>query len=509
MHFTLTIGRALLIGVCTAWMALAAGGAAQADILSRLARIGSKADAPGLKLPDAAPGFSRAAAVLQGLPADTKAAASLAAHATPEGHWKFANRDGDVFTAGSPEELARAVPVLLPEAGSGTSLNLYLSEASVFRDRKLLADLPSGANLHIVAGKSSYPLVRRNLQGSESLRAAVRPGVLVELDDAAAFTEAVALLERRLSRADIRVVALEPGTTATLPSSPRFDVDSKQALVDAVDPAALPAALSTLRGQTVLLTGRVDAGMLRFRPSSGSEQAIRLDEVTRAAAASDVNLVIVHAADPRQPGGRNWLWQPIAVGGLDNALKRATFADFLEAFAASLGDIGVGIDRGTQGRVLLRAAPLNQQSDAITGVVGDWWSSAVSSITGDVVASSIEVHARDSHRQQELDLRIVPFIPSWVQFIYLAALAVGVMGWAVAGRWFAMLWPPEQRAEYRGAAGYRLAQGVRFLAFLLVFLPLVGIPALIATVLQQAWSVLTLPVRAFRWISARPAAGAG
>ena len=32
---------------------------------------------------------------------------ALAAHVTPEGHWKFANREGQVFTAATPEELAR------------------------------------------------------------------------------------------------------------------------------------------------------------------------------------------------------------------------------------------------------------------------------------------------------------------------------------------------------------------------------------------------------------------
>ena len=59
--------------------------------------------------------LERAAAHIRTLPAGAKGAV-LAAHATPEGHWKFVNRDGDVFTAGTPEELQRVVPTLLPDA---------------------------------------------------------------------------------------------------------------------------------------------------------------------------------------------------------------------------------------------------------------------------------------------------------------------------------------------------------------------------------------------------------
>jgi hypothetical protein len=70
------------------------------------------------------------------------------------------------------------------------------------------------------------------------------------------------------------------------------------------------------------------------------------------------------------------------------------------------------------------------------------------------------------------------------------------------------VWPPEDRAEYRTASGYRAAQAVRLLAYLLVFLPLAGVPALIASFVQQLWALAKLPVRAARWLSARARAEA-
>jgi hypothetical protein len=119
------------------------------------------------------------------------------------------------------------------------------------------------------------------------------------------------------------------------------------------------------------------------------------------------------------------------------------------------------------------------------------------------------VHARDEERQRELDRRLIPFIPSWYQAIYLVGLVGGFIGWSVASDWFSGVWPQEERSEYGSAIGYRAAQGARLLALLLVFLPLAGIPAVIVWTLQQFWTLVTLPARAVRWLSTRSEARTG
>ena len=45
-------------------------------------------------------------------------------------------------------------------------------------------------------------------------------------------------------------------------------------LVDIIDPASLPAAMGSMRGQTVLVTGRVDGQLLYVKPSSGPEKSL-------------------------------------------------------------------------------------------------------------------------------------------------------------------------------------------------------------------------------------------
>ncbi|MFN3623735.1 MAG: hypothetical protein ACK4TP_06685, partial [Hyphomicrobium sp.] len=371
MQRALQNGHHLMRATCAALLLAAAVPAAQAEWLSRLARIGAEV---GEVAPKAGRigivDLERAAVHIRSLPPSSGAA--LAAHATPEGHWKFVNRNGDVFTAGTPEELQRVLPTLLPDTAPGSKLGIYLSEDTLFGERALLKDLPPAATLYLVAGNESYPLITRTLSSGEAMYAAVRPNLIVELRDRGLFNEALLQLEHPLSRYSIRTLALEPGGPATLSSYPRIDPDTKVALVDAVDPASLAGAISSVRGQTVLVTGRVEDNLLYFRPSSGAEQSVKLTDLMGAAADSDVNLVILHAASPRQPGGRNWLWQRISVGGLDEALKRATLGDFLDALGQQRGEFRVSISREGSGRVVLRAVPVNADA-GVTGMVSDLW----------------------------------------------------------------------------------------------------------------------------------------
>lgn len=503
MQLVFEFTHALVRGTCAAVLLASAASAAQANWLTKLAREAGEA---GTHAPRLGAGLERAASHIRALPA-TGGDRILAAHVTPEGHWKFVNREGEVFTAGNSAEMQRAVPTLLPEAGDGR-LTFYLSEDSLFGERALLKELPEGAALRVVTKRDSYPLVA-GAAGAQDLYAAVRPHLHVVLADRALFDEAVAQLERPLSRADIRTLALEPGGPAQLASAPRVDPATRAALVDAIDPPGLAGALASVRGQTVLVTGRIEGEVLRFLPASGSEQSLKLLDVIRAAQGSDVNLVILHAPSPRQPGGRNWLWQRITVGGLDDALKRATFGDFLDALGAKHGAFRIAVARDGAGRVVIRAVPESAAGEPITGVVGEWLEAAASSITGNVVTGAVEVHARDEARQSELDLRIIPWLPSDYQFAYILALVAGILGWPVARAWWARLWPSEERAEYTSATGYHAARTARFLAFLVLFLPIVGVPAFFVSLVLQLVGVLLLPFRFLRWLTSSGAARAG
>lgn len=476
---------------------------AEAGWLSRLTHVAGEAGEAGVKAGKAGGlgALEAAAAHVAKLPPVEKGAAALAAHATPEGHWKFVNREGDVFTAANAEELAHVASALAPGLPAGGKLSLYLSEDAVFSQRAALAELPANAELHVVAGDTAMRLVRKD--GGVQLFAEVRDNLKLELGEQALFREALFQLGRHLNTSNVRALALEPGGPKALGSVPRFDPVKKTALVDTIDPGALASALGKVKGQTVMITGRVEGGKLLFRPASGGEQSLVLAGIKRAAEAADVNLVVLHSAASWQPGGRNWLWQKVEVEGLDEAMKRATVADFLNALGASQSQFTVTAARDGYGRIVMQALPSGDAMIPVPQGVNDWVGDIVGHTIGRVAVHSVTAFTRDRERQDELDARIVPGIPSTLQYLYLGNIVLGLFGWEFSLPWWARLWPHERRQDYRGAIGYQSARLVRWLAYLLVFLPVAGVPAFMAAMAMQLWSLLTSPLRFVRWVRAR------
>src|SRR5262245_15482846 len=172
--------------------------------------------------PPISPALENAVRHVRALPARGDVVA-LAAQGTPEGHWRFVNKSGEMFTAGSPDEMKRVVTVLHPEARPGARLALYMTQDTVLRDRVALKALPAGVDLSVVVGAESYRLLRRSEPTGERFFAEVRPNLVVEMGDKRLFDEAVWQLGRPLDSARVRVLALEPGGPASLPASPRID----------------------------------------------------------------------------------------------------------------------------------------------------------------------------------------------------------------------------------------------------------------------------------------------
>lgn len=482
---------------------------ADAGWLSRLTREAGDA---GSALRHGVPGEDLAATLgrqLSALPSAEGKAMALAAHATPEGHWRFANRDGEVFTAANADEMQRAFATLLPEpvAGGPGKLRLYLSDDTIFRHAGAIEDLPRTSELFLLTAKGAAYRLHAAPNAATGFAAAVRPSLRVNLSDRALFAETLWQLQRPLDRARVRVVALEPGARHTLPSAPLRDAADKAAAVDAVDPWKLAAALRSIKGQTVVVSGRLDGELLHFKPAGGGERAIDLTELKRAARAADVDLVVMHGANAVQPGTRNWLWQSVGVKGLDDALAKGVRADFLQALGAARGGLQIDARAGPEGRIGLDIRPLDASSRPVGSVIGDWAGGIVENVLGNVVVEAIEIDAADRERRDELALRLVPGIPSYLQWLYIGAIVLGLVGHRFSRTWWRRLWPAEERGEYAGAFGFHAARLVRALAFVLCFLPIVGLPAGILTLIvgaaRQVWAVLTAPYRFARWVYAK------
>ncbi len=432
---------------------------------------------------------------------------ALAAEAGHEGHWRFVNAKGETFTAANADELARVRESLLP--GTTGKLALYLTPDTIFAQRALLRDLPEGAEIFIATRSGTHRVLREGGPDGEILLAEIRPNLRVRLLSEELFAETLFQLTQPLKPSSLRILALETGSADALTALPRFDSATRMALVDRIDPSRLASSLQRVRGQTVILTGNLDEGRLRFIDAGGGSGELALDTLRAAARDADVNLVFVKAVTPRQPGGRNWLWQTTSVPGLDAAVKQPIFGDFLAAIGPKDTPLTVTSHRNSGGRIILEALPPPSTDAPITDALTGWVDAIAGHALGHIAVAGIEADMRDKDRQAELDRRIIPGVPSLIPIAYLLALCLALFDLGTVRRWWGRLWPPEDRAEYAGASGYWLARGVRGVLFVVVFLPVVGLPAFVRYLGLQVWAIVTAPVRLLGWLRNRllPRAG--
>lgn len=417
---------------------------------------------------------------------------ALAAHVTPEGHWKFATHEGKVFTVGTPDEMQHMLPSLAPGATPDTKLMLFISEESIFANPGALDKLPSGSQLHISTKHGAYAL-NRAADGALSLQ--LKPNVRIVLGTRRAFDEAVGFFARPLNKSNIRTLSIDPSATKSLSSAPRLDPTSKAPLVDSVAPENLTSSFGALRGQTAIVVGRVENGKITFQPASGGEVSRNLDELVNAARDADVNLVLLNSASPLQPGGRNWLWQSIEVGGFNEAISKATFGDFLDVLGSRRTALNVSseLEGGGRIRLLVKENPAVGVVDSAQSTLSD----VMGRVTGEVISQSMNIYARDENRQRELDARIIPGVPSVIQISYLVGVVFGLLSWATTRAWWRRVWQPRVRQPDESWIIDRLKRLPNFLAYLLIFLPIVGVPAFIWQLAMQAWIIVTTP---FRWL---------
>ncbi|MEQ1650520.1 MAG: hypothetical protein ABL898_18230, partial [Hyphomicrobiaceae bacterium] len=403
----------------------------------------------------------------------------------------------------------RAITTLAPDAtraaNAESKLTLYLTEDSLFQDRTRFKDLPAQVELRVMAEKTSQRLVAVGEGAALKLFTELRPNLLIQATDAARYSEAVFQLNRSLTQSRIRVLSLDPQGPPTLTAGPRLDPATGRALIDTIMPEKLVSALSALRGQTALLVARREAEQLVFKPSSGAERKIPWTAVVAEAERWDVNLLIINAATPNQPGTRNWLWQKVGVKGLDDARANATLADITSALLPrNVRHVATATPRGLH-QTTLDIAPAGglPATTSTVSQLGDKVVDLVSDLTGSIINLGVHAALTSEARQRELNDRIVPGLPSSIQWSYIVALLLGMFGSSVAARWWQQLWPQETRDQYAGAGGYWAARGVRTTAFWLLFVPVVAIgtaPRHLVTLLKD---LATAPVRVWRWVRQR------
>lgn len=418
-------------------------------------------------------------------------ALALAARVSGEGHWTFTNKAGQQFTAANSREMARVTAMLAAGAvAANAPLTLYIPAPVVIAHAEHLTLLPANARLRIITGGTSYPLmVLAAKPGQQAWFAQVSPNVFVRADRVESFDETVWQLRRPVSPRRIRILSLEPGGPDALPPRPPRRKTGEEPIIEPVNPPRLAQAMSTLAGQIIIVTGRLEGdGKLVYRTATGAERELELAPLRAAAQRADADLIMLTATAPRQPGARNWLWLRVDVNNLFEALERPTLGRFLNALAGDQGRLFVTVSRATDRRLALSIVPLaGHATGAEPGTIAGLLAEFASEFAGTVLPHAVEVDLVARQRSEELARRLVPGIPSAIQHIYLGAILLGLLAFPVTRIWWRRVWPDEQQGEYAGPAGYWSASVIRWTLFALFFLPFAGLPAFLWALLSGAW----------------------
>lgn len=460
--------------------------------------------------------LARAVAYIKAQAAGNKGE-SLAAHMTPSGHWQLANAGGEIVTAAGADEVRRAIATLQSQAAAPAGPNpapaLVLTIEAAGRAVAGLGQLPAGSALSLLSEADPATAFRLQLMAASGaggrLLAEVKPHLLLEVADPEAVREVLWQLDRALDPTTVRLLSLEPGGPRTLPVIPKRDAATRSPLPDTIDPYGLVKALPALKGQKVLVVGRLDKDLLWVQPRTGAEQSVLVKDLSEAAASNDIALVILDARLPRQPGERTWAYLKVGVPGFEEAMKGTSVAAFYNALAVAQGKLVLRVIERTGDRTRIEGIPFKTawgrlaEERGFGGLLQD----VVSGLTGNVAASAVQMNLRSRERQLELDRRWLPGIPSMLQITYAVLLAIGLAALPLARRWWARIWPSEERAEYASATGYWSARAIRALLFALVFVPVVAVVAFPAHVVIGLGQTLRMAVGAGRARRRRGAAG--
>jgi len=483
---------------------LFASAAAEAGWLTRLigdaGEAGTSAARRGVDGPNSLGDLSAAAKRLKKRPGETV----LAATVSNADHWTFSNAADETFTAANPTEMARAVGVLAPDA-LGRNITVVVADTVAVANREALKLLPDAVSIRVHTRGGVFPLVPLKAPALSGPGLAIRPNLLVPVATTKSqFDAALWQLGRSFKPSNVTVLSLKRGR----PSRPPKLLDKSSGMHIATQEVAFDRVLEafpSLERRTVVLTGRINGETLTFRTATGGREDVPLGPLRAAATKHDISLVLLNAPGGRQPGVRNWLWQKASVDGLATAIKSPTMADFLSRISGSERMI-VRAGDGRPGRMQLRIEPEVPASDAIDGgLVSGWISQLLVETAGKAAVGAIEIDTPDRGRQTEIDRRIVPGIPSWFQLFVIAGFLCGVLALGLAWSWWSRIWPAETRKEYASRTGFVAARVARTAVFLVLFLPIVGVPAFVALILRNIWTAVTLPFRLIHWLIGRRA----
>jgi hypothetical protein len=221
---------------------------------------------------------------------------------------------------------------------------------------------------------------------------------------------------------------------------------------------------------------------------------VSLQKLQQLASYHDIQLVLLESDRPQtvlKQVARN-----MQQAGRDGGILHDTIGDFFNRLAdpANHSPIELRRHRSAEQQMAIqwRAVEAEGKEDAAKLSLD-----MVQHLPVHLLLKSTTLHGPDEARSRELDDRIVPHVPSWIQFYFIFSAILGVVALQTSWRLWKKMWAISPRREYRHLLFFLLLWPLHRLLFFVLFIPMLG-------GFSFVWLILWSIYRMFNFLLFRP-----
>lgn len=327
-------------------------------------------------------------------------------------------------------------------------------QVEVFADIDTLAtshpdvlNIAKSDNLFLVGKNNTKLLVSVGRDNKLAVEFApnVKVRVAVASGDTKLFQEASVHLNRAPNLANIRQIALSNDAKLTDLPQVAFRQDGLP-VVGGISPDGIETAFSIIKGQSALLSGKIEDGFLLYKTGLTTTGRVSLDRLKKAASDANVDLTIIDIGSTRQAkiGSASKMSAKLA--------QARTNADVYSTLTPKGQELLIDASQDIRGRVQITAiATKPNKADGLTSKAAIDTTSLAADVADYALmraavygARAIHVYTNDEDRARELANRFIPGIPSWIQYLAIVNLALGLFSSISGWRFWRRVWPTPQ-----------------------------------------------------------------
>ena len=404
---------------------------AYGGILSSLAKLGKKVDAPEsslLKLDD----LNLKALDLP----ETENISLVRAKLDANRQWVFTDTSSN----------------LVDKVSDISNPVVYIDKAHFPRNFTTLNDLPLEHRLLLRDGNDVFELDRTN-------GIALKVGnARISVSSRSQLQEAVWHLQRPWSNGPIRVLGYNKKAKDSL------------TLPKGVGTRVLLDSPEQLRKQTIVMTGPIKDGSIRV-----GGQSFPLTQLAKQGDEFDISFVILETASKSSPSRTvNTLDR---LGAFSGELRTGEFLNMIQP-KGNTAHYSVAPSGNHQVLISRRPESSKNVSDSSASVTTS------DSLSSTVLHSAILLRPKEE-RQEELDREIIPGVPFELIVMYILSAMPGLWAWSECAWVMNKIWPQPQTPNT--TAIQHLLGLIRFLLLLLVLVPMIGIFAAAFKIIYMIW----------------------